>query len=131
MGGKGEITDSHIVWEQKKGVAALASFLYVAPHVYSITRDNILYCFEAATGKIVWVKRLTGVHSASPVLAGGRVYILSEDGVTLVLRPGAKYDEIARNTIGERCLSSMAVSQGHFYIRSAGHLYSIGKSSDR
>lgn len=131
LGGKGDITKTHIAWEQKRGVPALASFLYVAPHLYSITRDNILYCFEAATGKIVWLKRLTGVHSASPVLADGKVYILSEDGVTLVLRPGAKYDEIARNEIGERCLASMAVSQGHFYVRSAKHLYSIGVSSDR
>jgi len=131
LGGEGEITDTHIAWEQKKGVPALASFLYVAPYLYSITRDNIIYCFEAATGKINWVKRLTGVHSASPVLADGRIYILSEDGVTLVLRPGAKYDEIARNEIGEACLASMAVSQGHFYIRSSEHLYSIGRSSER
>lgn len=130
LGGEGEITDTHIAWEQKKGVAALASFLYVAPHLYSITRDNILYCFEAATGKIVWIKRLTGIHSASPVLADGKIYIMSEDGVTLVLRPGAKYDEIARNELGENCLASMAVSQGHFYIRSSKHLYSIG-TSDR
>ena len=75
--------------------------------------------------------RLTGVHSASPVLADGKIYILSEDGVTVVLRPGPRYDEIARNNIDETCLASMAVSQGHFYIRSSKHLYSIGASSDR
>ena len=55
---------------------------------------------------------------------------MSEDGVTLVLRPGPEYDEIARNSINETCLASMAVSQGHFYIRSSKHLYSIGDSSE-
>ena len=131
LGGKGDVTDTHIAWEQKKGVPALASPLYVRPYLYTITRDNILHCIEAATGKIVWVKRLEGVHWASPVLADGRIYILSEDGVTLVLRPGPKYDEIARNDIEETCFASMAVSQGRFFIRSAEHLFCIGPSSER
>lgn len=131
LGGKGDITKSHIAWEQTKGVSALASLLYVAPHVYSITRDNILHCLDASSGDVVWMKRLEGVHSASPVFADGRIYVLSEDGVTLVLRPGDKYDEIASNDLGETCLASMAVSNGHFYIRSAENLYSIRPASKK
>jgi outer membrane protein assembly factor BamB len=111
-------------------VPALASPLHVQSRLYTITRDNILHCIEAATGKIVWVHRLEGVHWASPVLADGKIYILSEDGVTLVLRPGPRYDEVARNSVGETCLASMAVSQGHFYIRSSKHLYCIGAESE-
>lgn len=125
QGGRGEITESHIVWEQKKGVPALASPLYVAPYLYTISRDNILHCIEGRTGKIVWQERLSGVHSASPIFAEGRIYILSEDGVTRVIKPGSKYDEIARNDIGETCLASMAVSDGRFFIRSATHLFAI------
>ena len=126
LGGKGEITKTHIAWEQKRGVAALSSLLYVKPYLYSISRDNILHCMEASSGKIVWMERLSGVHWASPVYADGRIYILSEEGVTLVLRPGPKYDEVARNEISDTCFASMAVSQGNFYIRSAQHLYCIG-----
>lgn len=124
-GGTGDVTDTHIVWQQTKGVPVLASPLYVAPYLYTITRDNILHCIDGATGSVVWLKRLTGVHSASPVFADGRIYILSEDGVTRVLQPGPRYDEIARNELGETCLATMAVSQGKFYIRSATHLYCI------
>jgi len=125
LGGKGEITKTHIAWEQKRGVPALASPLYVKPYLYTISRSNILHCIEASTGNIVWKKRLTGVHSASPTFADGRIYVLSEEGVTLVLRPGPRYNEVARNSIGEKCLASMAVSQGRFYIRSSKHLYCI------
>ena len=128
MGGKGDVTETHIAWEQKKGVPAIPSLLYVSPYLYTITRDNILHCVEASSGNIVWVKRLQGTYWASPVLADGRIYILSEEGVTLVLRPGRKYDEIARNSLDEKCMASMAVSQGHFYIRTAGRLYCIGLS---
>ena len=127
MGGKGDVTETHIAWEQKKGVPAIPSLLYVSPYLYTITRDNILHCVEASSGNIVWVKRLQGTYWASPVFADGRIYILSEEGVTLVLRPGPKYDEIARNSLDEKCMASMAVSQGHFYIRTARRLYCIGR----
>ncbi|NNE01114.1 MAG: PQQ-binding-like beta-propeller repeat protein, partial [Pirellulaceae bacterium] len=128
LGGNGDVTQTHIVWEQTKGVPVLASPLYVAPYLYTITRDNILHCIDSASGEIVWLQRLSGNHSASPVLADGKIYVLSEDGVTLVLRPGDKYDEIARNELGEKCMASMAVSSRHFFIRTAEHLYCIGRN---
>ena len=127
LGGKGDVTETHIAWEQKRGVAALSSLLYIKPYLYSISRDNILHCVESSSGEIVWRERLAGVYWASPVYADGRIYLLSEEGVSLVLRPGPKYDEIARNDISDTCLASLAVSQGNFYIRSATYLYCIGK----
>ena len=126
LGGTGDVTESHTVWEQTKGVPALVSFLFVQPYLYSVTRDNIMHCLDAATGDVVWQRRLKGKFSASPVLADGKMYFTSEEGVTLVLRPGPKYDEIERNSIGEPCLASMAVSQGHFYLRTDKSLISIG-----
>ena len=128
LGGKGDVTGSHIAWEQTKGVPALPSFLYVKPHLYSITRDNIMHCIDATSGEIVWLERLEGAYSASPVYADGRIYVLSEEGVTLVLHPGAQYSEIARNKLDEKCMASMAVSQGQFFIRTAENLYCIGAS---
>jgi outer membrane protein assembly factor BamB len=77
----------------------------------------------------VWLKRLDGAYSASPVYADGRIYILSEEGMTIVLRPGEKYDEIARNSLNEKCLASMAVSQGQFFIRTAENLFCIAASN--
>jgi outer membrane protein assembly factor BamB len=63
------------------------------------------------------------------VYADGKIFVTSEDGVTLVLRPGDKYDEIARNEMGEVSLASIAVSNGRFFIRTAEHLYCIGSTS--
>ena len=103
MGGKGDVTKTHIAWEQKRGVPAIPSLLYIKPYIYSITRDNILHCVDASDGSIVWVKRLPGTYWASPIFADGRIYILSAEGLTLVLRPGDKYDEIARNQLDEKC----------------------------
>jgi len=130
LNGQGDVTETHIAWEQTKGVAALPSLLYVKPFLYSISRDNILYCLEASTGEITWRERLHGNHWASPVYADGRVYIMNEEGVTTVLRPGAEYKELARNDLGETTFASMAVSNGQFFIRSDKHLYCIGTSEE-
>ena len=128
LGGTGDVTDTHIVWEQRKGVPAMPSPLLVGPNLYTITRDNILYCLRAADGSPVWNKRLTGTHSASPLYADGRIYILSETGTTLVLAPGDKYKELASNRLDEKCLASMAVSDGCFFIRGTTHLFCISKT---
>ena len=131
LGGSGDVTNSHIVWEQKKGVPAMPSPLLVGPHLYTITRDNILYCIRANDGVPIWNKRLTGTHSASPLYADGRIYILSETGTTLVLAPGDEYKELASNPLDEKCLASMAVSDGHFFIRGINHLFCIGNAKPK
>ena len=125
-GGQGDVTESHIAWEQKRGVPALPSPLYVEPFLYTITRDNILHCIEAKSGEIVWQERLDGNYSASPLLADGRIYITSEEGITTVLEPGPKYKEITKNTLDGKTMASIAVSRGNFFIRTGDSLYCIG-----
>ena len=109
----------------------MPSPLLVASRLYTITRDNILYCINAEDGQVLWNKRLTGTHSASPVYADGRIYILSETGTTLVLEPGVEYKELASNPLNEKCLASMAVSNGKFYIRGINHLFCIGNTENQ
>ncbi|KAA5538716.1 PQQ-binding-like beta-propeller repeat protein [Roseiconus nitratireducens] len=124
--GHGDVTESHIVWEQKRGVPALPSPLYVEPFLYTITRDNILHCIDAKTGEIVWQERLDGNYSASPLLADGRIYLTSEEGVTTVLDPGPQYKEITTNKLEGKTMASIAVSRGNFFIRTGDSLYCIG-----
>ena len=130
LGGRGDVTDSHIAWEQRRGVPALASPLLVSPYLYTISRENILHCLDATTGEVVWLERLEGTHSASPIYADGRIYLLSEEGVTRVLEPGNEYKEITRNELNEKCLATMAISEGQFFIRGVEHLYCIGDRSE-
>lgn len=125
-GGQGDVTESHIVWEQKRGVPALSSPLYVEPFLYTITRDNILHCIEAKTGEVIWQKRLDGNYSTSPLLADGRIYITSEEGTTTVLKPGPRYKEITKNTLDGMTMASIAVSRGNLFIRTGDSLYCIG-----
>lgn len=131
LGGSGEVTESHMEWEQRRGVPSLSSLLYVEPHLYSVTDAGVLHCLDAATGEVVWRTRIGGKHSASPIYADGHVYTLSEtDGETVVFKPGAEYEEVTRNRLGELCKASIAVSDGRFYVRGESHLFCIEKQSE-
>ena len=131
-GGQGDVTKTHIAWEQKTGVPSLASMLYIKPHLYGVTDKGVVHCFDARTGEVVWRERIEGKHSSSPIYADGKIYFLEEaTGESVVIEAGSKFKPIARNALGEKCKASMAVSQGNLFIRSERHLYCIGPSPSK
>jgi outer membrane protein assembly factor BamB len=125
-GGKGDVTQSHIAWESSRDVPMVPSMLYVKPFLYLVTESGVATCLEAQTGEVIWRNRLDGRYSASPILADGNVYFLSEKGRTTVVRAGPEFRVIAQNDIAEKCGASPAVSQRHVFIRSENNLYCIG-----
>ncbi|HIE96914.1 MAG TPA: hypothetical protein EYG03_06475 [Planctomycetes bacterium] len=127
-GGTGDVTESHMAWEQTKGVPSLASMLYVKPYIYAVSDKGVVTCFRAVTGDVVWQERISGKHSCSPIYADGRIYFLTEaEGESVVIEAGPKLKVLARNRIEEKCKASMAVSQGNLFIRSEQHLFCIGQ----
>ena len=124
------MTKTNIAWEQKKGCPTRPSLLYVKPYLYAVTEDGVASCYKPESGEIVWQERLTpakSAFSASPVLADGRIYVLSEAGETIVLAPGAEFKVLARNPLGEKCQASPAISKGRIFIRSDKSLFCIAK----
>ena len=111
------------------GVNYPDGFSLVGDALYVVNDGGIAMCLNAKTGTPAWVQRLPGSYSASPVLADGRIYFLSEDGVTTVIAPGPEFRVLATNRLDGAVLASMAVSAGSFFIRSDTHLYRIGAAS--
>ena len=93
--------------------------------LYNIHENGVATSMEADSGAVVWQERVGGTHWASPVLADGRIYFLSEQGETTVIQAGREYKELARNRLDEHTQASMAVSDGRFFIRTANHLWAI------
>jgi outer membrane protein assembly factor BamB len=46
-GGKGDVTKTHIAWEETKGVPTRPSFVYVKPYLFSVTDGGIAMCLKA------------------------------------------------------------------------------------
>ncbi len=132
LGGRGDVTKSNLVWETRKSIPTIPSYLYHDHRLYAMKEDGILQCFEGATGKLLWKHRLPGVHyTASPVWADGKIYMLDENGLTTVIGEGPEFQEIANNGLEEATRASMAVSNGRLFIRTKQHLYCIGNVAQR
>ncbi|MFP6632966.1 MAG: PQQ-binding-like beta-propeller repeat protein [Planctomycetota bacterium] len=123
--GRGNVTDTHIAWRTNRGAAYVPSPIVEGAYFLIVSDNGIASCFEAKSGKRLWMERLGGGHSASTVSAGGLVYFVSDKGVTTVVRPGSKFDVISKNELGERCSSSPAISAGTIYIRGHKNLFAI------
>lgn len=124
-GGRGEVTGTHIVWEQTRGVPQMASFVYVAPHLYAVNA-GLVSCYDGTTGEVIYQERIGGNYSASPITTGDRIYFLSEEGDGTVIKAGSNFEVLAKNALGERCQASYAAADGRLYIRSEKALWAIG-----
>ena len=125
-GGRGEVTESNILWRTPTGASYVPSIIYYDGLLYMTSDAGILTCAEAVTGEQVWRQRLRGVFFASPAAADGKVYFVSETGETIVVRAGREPEILARNNLGERLIASPAISQGHIFLRSDESLFCIG-----
>ncbi len=127
-GGRGDITKSHLVWSTVNG-PDVPTPVTDGKYFYIVNDRGIVWCLDAKTGKEIYAQQRLkpGTYSGSPVLADGRVYVTSEDGVTTVFKAGPQFEVLAENNLGEYCLSSPAVSEGQIFIRTANHLYCIGQ----
>lgn len=126
-GGSGDVTKTHVAWEQTKAVPMVPSFVFVNHCLYSITEEGMILCLKADSGEIVWQKRIEGSFHASPVCGDGRIYFLSEDGKTTIIEAGREFKPITQNDLGEPCQASPAISHGQLFIRSQRNLYCIGR----
>lgn len=128
LGGAGELKETNLVWEQKKGMPKVPSMIYVKPHLFAITDGGVATCMNAATGELLWQQRVGGNFSASPVAAEGRIYFLGDNGETTVIKAGATFEVLAKNPLDETVQASPAISQGQIFIRTERHLFAIGKA---
>ena len=126
LGGRGDLGESALAWEEKKGMPHLSSFVAVGGRLFWVTDDGVAWCADAATGETVWRERLGGNHAASPLAAGDRIYFTNDDGKTTVIEAGPEFKVLAENPLGERVQASPAASQGNLFIRTAKHLYCLG-----
>jgi outer membrane protein assembly factor BamB len=104
----------------------VSSILYYDGLIYMANGNGIVTAVDAKTGERVWQDRLGGIYSASPLAGDGKVYLFSETGETLVLRAGREPHVLQRNDLGERVVSSPAVSDGRIFIRTDGALVAVG-----
>ncbi len=125
-------SNEHVAWMVPRDGAYMITPLVYGDYLYSSKDNGVLYCFEARTGTRVYQQRLgegTAGFTASPVAGDGKLYYSSEDGDVYVVKAGAKFELLAKNSMGEVCMATPALSEGALYYRTRGHVVSIAEKA--
>ncbi len=129
---QGDITDSKkIAWRIEGSTPYVPSPLVYDDTIYfTKSRNAILSSVAAKTGDyIISQQRLPEMNAiyASPVAAGGRIYISSREGTTVVIKHDTKLEVLATNRLDEVIDASPAIVGKDLIVRTEGNLYCISE----
>jgi outer membrane protein assembly factor BamB len=129
---KGDITGTEaIAWTYDQDTSYVPSpLLYDDTLCFLKTNDGILTCLDPTTGGEHFARQRLpdlGQVFASPVGAGGRVYIPGGNGATVVVKRGPKYKLLAENRLDDSFSASPALAGREIYLRGADHLYCLAR----
>ncbi|MEZ6058009.1 MAG: PQQ-binding-like beta-propeller repeat protein [Planctomycetaceae bacterium] len=124
---KGNITESKEVvrWFNTKTPDVPCPLIYEGL-VYFCRKDGKVFCCDLETGEEYYYERThSAQHRASPVMAGGNLYLTARDGHVTVLKAGKTLEIVSQNELGETITASPAFSNGVLYLRTFQHLIAI------
>ncbi|MEO8269141.1 MAG: PQQ-binding-like beta-propeller repeat protein [Aureliella sp.] len=125
LGGQGDVSKTHVVWSSDSQIPKKPSLLLSGKELLCCNDTGVLTCFDALDGQELWRARVGGNFAASPILAGGLVYLFDEEGKTTVIKAGREFVEVSVNELAEGCNASPAIAGDAFIVRTSAHLYRI------
>lgn len=130
-GGSGELQDARIAWELSRNIPEIPTPLYHNERIYLARSGGLLSCVNAHDGTVLYTERVgaPGQYSASPVIAGGHLYLISNPGIVSVVKTGDTFTEPAHHDLGEQAFVTPAFDATTIYIRTQSHLQAFRSGS--
>lgn len=133
-GGRGDVSESHLVWEQSRG-ANVTSPVLVGDYLYWSHDKSIALCLRASDGEEMFRERMpTRARVYGSIVSDGKhLYLTTRDAGVLVLKASPEYQEVSVNELGdesERFNATPAIVDDRLLLRSDKRLYCVAKSSN-
>ena len=129
-----ETSNEGIAWCQKQAAPYNPTTLVYEDNLYVLLDRGLLACYDARTGRMHYVPQRLGRGSAftvSPWAYDGKIFCLSEDGETFVVRSGNEFDLLHINPLAEddMGMATPAISGNRLLIRTDSRMYCIADSA--
>ena len=125
--GKGDITESNILWRKKAEQLQLLTPVIKDGLIYTVDAKNNMMCINASTGEEIWSTHLRTNYNASPIYVNGNIWFFSVKGEILVIKAGQKYEVVAQNQIDSEIWATPAFLRNSIIIRTDKYLCRIGQ----
>ncbi|MEM6455883.1 MAG: PQQ-binding-like beta-propeller repeat protein [Acidobacteriota bacterium] len=122
--------DGAMAWHLERKGAYMPTPIVDDAHLYVLRDTGVLSLYRVADGEEIYTERVASdAFTASPVLAGGHLFLLGEYGDIYVVKAGERYAKVAQLDLEEPVLASPAVAHDTLYVRTQGHLVAIGSDA--
>jgi outer membrane protein assembly factor BamB len=126
----GHSSNKHVLWSKTGRGSYMPTPLIYHGILYVLANQGLLDAYDLITGDEIYRQRIPhegSGFSASPVAAGGRLYLSSEDGDIFIVRAGREFEILGRQRMGEPLMATPALAPDAMYVRGESHLFAIGK----
>ena len=128
LAGRGDLAGGpHALWTKHADTPDVASPLLSAGRLYYYKeKSGLLTCLDAASGTPHWeTRRIPGVGRtyASPVAAGGYVYLTDRGGRITVIEDAPQLAVVVENDVGEGVDATPAPAGDSLFVRGERHLF--------
>lgn len=124
-------SNEFVAWYERQAGPYNPSPLVYNGIYYTVLDRGFITAHDARTGQQIYARQRIApegvvAFTASPWASNGKIFALSEDGDTYVIKAGPKYELAGKNALGEMTMATPAISRGSLIIRTASRLYRIG-----
>jgi outer membrane protein assembly factor BamB len=123
--GQGDVTKTHVAWAYEEAVPDVTSPASNGELVFMLTTSGLFTCLDVKDGKRVWEHDYEMEFHASPAIAAGRVYLVSQDGLAVAVQAGREYKEILRTHMPDSFHASPAIVDGRIFLRGVTNVWGI------
>ncbi len=132
LGGSGDIENTNnVAWTRSRDCPDIGSPLLSGNRLYYYKgKSGLLSCVDAKTGVPFYeTQRLPNINStyASPVAAGGKVFLTGRSGTTVVIEDAETLKILSTNSVGETVDATPAPAGDELFIRGEKHLFCIAE----
>lgn len=128
-GGRGDVTNSHVEWNLRKGIPEIPSPLAYRGILYLLRDGGMITAVDGSTGMVYYQERMNapGHYAASPVAADGHIYVISSLGVMTVIKAGENFHKVAQRDFESSVHATPALDEGRMIIRARNRVFSIAR----
>jgi outer membrane protein assembly factor BamB len=117
---------ARVRWRLGRSTPKRPSPLLIGNHFFMLEDKGVVSWVDAVQGEVITNDRVSGNYWASPLVAGDRIYVFSQEGKITVLQADESLKVLATNHLDEGMNASPAVAEGSLILRTFGHVYRIG-----
>ena len=120
--------DGSTLWKNNEYLPEVSSPVATKDFVFVATSYGVVASFDAQTGELVKSMELNTEFYSSPVIAEGKIYIISNEGKMYIFTAKSDFTLINSFATGEKTFATPAFTDKKIVIRTEESIYCVSQS---